>query len=333
MVTISSSRSNAGGGSGGNGNYRWTVVNSNSFASVNVLIPPQGGSINTETDAVVTMSGNIDVQGKMSGGLLGALGRMFLTNESFFTTSVTNTASESYGDVLIAPSSSGGIVLHQLQRGYPDLLLTKGSYLASDTTVEITSEIQKGSLSKSLMSGTGFFLLRAHTKDPSPTSNMVALAAYGSIHKYELKPNEIRYVDNGHLVAWTANMNYNTTFASPTSIWNSISSGEGIMCEFVGPGTLYLQSHKPDNDVFDDSGKRRRTSVGSRGNHQRGSVGVFIGCIFFLIFCGMLISMIIWLVSIFGTVGFDTNMNFQYEQSPPSYSRRPPRPPQYTREL
>ena len=321
--------SNAGG-AGGDRSNRWTVVNSNSFASVNVILPPQS-QIDTETDAVVCMSGSIDVQGKLTGGIFGALGRMFLTQESFFTTRVTNTSLESSGDVLLAPSTTGGIILHKLLRGH-DLLLTKGSYLASDCSVQVTTEIQRGSIGNSLWSGTGFFLLRAHAPDPT-SENMVAIAGYGSIHEYTLGRGERRFVDNGHLLAWTASMTYTTSFASST-VWGSISSGEGLMCEFIGPGTLYLQSHKPENEDFGiESGGRRGRSSGS--NPQRGSVGTLFGCSCFMIFIVILVAMIVWLSSIAGTISWnlDTNAYYDYSASPTGhYEYRRPRPT-YTREL
>ena len=36
----------------------------------------------------------------------------------------------------------------------------------------------------------------------------LGLAAYGAIEQYELRGGEVRDVDNGHLVAWTGNMDY-----------------------------------------------------------------------------------------------------------------------------
>ena len=315
---------------GGDSNNRWTVLNPNSFASVIVILPPQS-QIDTETDAVVCMSGAIDVQGKLTGGIFGALGRMFLTQESFFTTRVTNTSLESSGDVLLAPCTTGGIVLHKLLRGH-DLLLTKGSYLASDCSVQVTTEIQRGSIGNSLWSGTGFFLLRAHAPDPT-SENMVAIAGYGSIHEYTLSRGERRFVDNGHLVAWTASMTYTTSFASST-VWGSISSGEGLMCEFVGPGTLYLQSHKPEHDDDVSDGRRRR---GAGSNPQRGSVGTLFGCSCSLIFILLLAAMIVWLSSIAGSTvswNFDTNAYYDYSNDRPNnqYEYKRPRPT-YTMEL
>lgn len=159
---------------------------------------------------------------------------------------------------MLAPRDPGGIILHTLSsdnnsRG--DLLLTSGAYVASNTGVTISSELQSR-LKNSLLSGTGFFLLRASGR------GNVACAAYGSIHKYELKAGEMRAVDNGHLVAWSADMVYRVGLANKGGLFASMTSGEGLMCHFQGPGTIYLQSHKPgDAETVIKKGKSGARTV------------------------------------------------------------------------
>ena len=102
-------------------------------------------------------------------------------------------------------------------------------------------------------------------------SGVLAIASYGSIHKYTLLDRERRLVDNGHLVAWTASMGLRTKMAS-SSVWGSISSGEGLMCEFTGPGIIYLQSHKPR--LKDGDNSKPRNSSG---------ISLFFGLILFII--------------------------------------------------
>jgi uncharacterized protein (TIGR00266 family) len=213
----------------------WTVSNSGSFASLKVQLPPHT-EVHCESDAVVTFSQGIQVKGYLSGGFFSSLARFYFTNESFFTTKVENDSSRT-ADVMMAASDPGGIVLHILVGAGDDLLLTSGAYVASDARVNVSSEMQSR-LGNSLLSGTGFFLLRASG------IGHVAFAAYGSVHQYTLRPGDVRAVDNGHLVAWSAHMKYRTGLASG-GIVNSMTSGEGLMCFFEGPGTLYLQSHKP----------------------------------------------------------------------------------------
>jgi len=253
----------------------WFLKDAGSFSSVHVRLPPNT-SINCESDAVVTFSGDVEVRGVMSGGILGALGRTFLTKESFFSTSVENRNHASTAEVMMAPSEPGGIALHKLIESA--LLLTSGSYIASDVNVKISSGIQK-EIRNSLFSGTGFFLLRASG------TGYIALGGYGSVHNYNLGPGEIRSVDNGHLIAWSASMRYWVGLASSsnnrginnfgTRLINSMTSGEGLMCHFEGPGVIYIQSHKP-----------RLDSSGSKQQQAPPNVGVciilMIVCVFFL---------------------------------------------------
>ena len=59
-----------------------------------------------------------------------------------------------------------------------------------------------------------------------------------------------RAVDNGHLVGWSASMPYEMRMAASGGsmlrrMGTSAASGEGLMCFFTGPGTIWLQTHKP----------------------------------------------------------------------------------------
>eukprot|EP00565_Helicotheca_tamesis_P001201 CAMPEP_0185727126 /NCGR_PEP_ID=MMETSP1171-20130828/2902_1 /TAXON_ID=374046 /ORGANISM="Helicotheca tamensis, Strain CCMP826" /LENGTH=261 /DNA_ID=CAMNT_0028395629 /DNA_START=146 /DNA_END=931 /DNA_ORIENTATION=+ len=224
------------------------------------------------------MSNDVTVRGVMTGGFFSGLARAFLTNESFFTTKVEYSGRAGVGEVLIAPSDPGGIVLHTLEghRENDDLLVTGGAYVASDNTVKITTEVQSR-LGNSLLSGTGIFLLRASGR------GCLACAAYGSVHKYLLRAGEKRAVDNGHLVAWTASMNYSVGLGGRQGGFiSSVSSGEGLMCFFEGPGVIFVQSHKPNTlggTTPTPSSPRRASTV----------VGGFVGVIYFLFFFFMFV--------------------------------------------
>jgi len=290
----------------------WAVRDPGSFSSINVLLPP-GAAVHCESDAVITFSQGVQVRGVMAGGFFGAIARTFLTNESFYTTVVENKNVEQGADVTLAPSDPGSIVLHKLNDrgggslgrrsedgdGSNDLLLTSGSYIASDTTVNVTSEVQ--GISNSLFSDTGFFLLRASSsrgresqRRCAAAAGYVAFGAYGSVHKHVLGVGEIRSVDNGHLVAWTASMNYwvglasisDTRSSTGRRIMNSMTSGEGIMCHFEGPGIVYLQSHKPGGQM---SRTNSSQSAGGRGGSNASrppcvSICIFFGVVVFLLF-------------------------------------------------
>jgi uncharacterized protein (TIGR00266 family) len=93
-------------------------------------------------------------------------------------------------------------------------------------------------LLKGLFSGEGFFVLRA--------SGMGTLfvSSYGAIHPIELSEGQEFVVDNGHLVAWPETMEYKIQKASSGWI-SSLTSGEGLVCRFRGPGRVLIQTRNP----------------------------------------------------------------------------------------
>jgi uncharacterized protein (AIM24 family) len=50
-------------------------------------------------------------------------------------------------------------------------------------------------------------------------------------------------VDNGHLVAW--NTKYILERVASGGIISGLSSGEGLVCKFTGPGTVFMQTRNP----------------------------------------------------------------------------------------
>eukprot|EP01063_Lacrimia_lanifica_P015782 TRINITY_DN22449_c0_g1_i1.p1 TRINITY_DN22449_c0_g1~~TRINITY_DN22449_c0_g1_i1.p1 ORF type:complete len:308 (+),score=59.14 TRINITY_DN22449_c0_g1_i1:48-971(+) len=261
---------------------QWEVRNAGSFATVHVVLPP-GAAVDCESDAVVTLSGKVTVKGRMGGGLFSSLARAALAGESFFTTAVQNEGAGP-GDVMLAASEPGAISLHRLQGGGDDILLVKGAYVASDQSVTVTTEMQPtrgqnlfAGAANSLMSGTGLFVLRASGH------GVVACSAYGSVHAFTLAPGETRAVDNGHIVAWTSGLRYNIGMAS-RGIFDSVASGEGLMCFFEGPGTVFIQSHKPDESPSGTDGSRPRRGGGGGLNPVVGLLFlVCFGCFFLIV--------------------------------------------------
>lgn len=50
-------------------------------------------------------------------------------------------------------------------------------------------------------------------------------------------------MDNGHLVAW--NTKYILERVASGGLISGISSGEGLVCKFTGPGTVFMQTRNP----------------------------------------------------------------------------------------
>jgi uncharacterized protein (TIGR00266 family) len=182
---------------------------------------------------MVASSPTIDIESKMEGGLLGALSRKLLTGEKFFFQTLR--ASRGAGEVLLAPTVPGEIVIMELD-GLNEYMAQKDGFLAGSESIKIESQMQ--SLSRGLLGGEGFFILKVSGK------GSLILNSFGAIHKVELKPDQEYIVDNSHLVAWSGTTSYHIERAA--SGWvASFTSGEGFVCRFRGPGVVYIQSRNP----------------------------------------------------------------------------------------
>lgn len=193
----------------------------------------QGGSIKAESDAMVAMSGTLDVNGSMGGNLLSGIARRVLAGESFFFQNIV--ASRGPGYVLLGHPIPGGIIDVDLDGSY-NLRVQKDGFLAATQGIQVDTAIQN--LAQGIFSREGFFVVNARGR------GTVFLSSYGAIHAINLDPGEEAIVDNGHLVAWPDYMNYRIEKASNGWI-SSIMSGECLVCRFRGPGTVLIQTRNP----------------------------------------------------------------------------------------
>ena len=159
---------------------RWSVAGKSGAAAAVVHLP-HGARIKAEPDALITMSGGVEVGACMDGGFVGGLLRSALGGESLF--SQTLPASRSDGEVVLGATDVGDIELVRLQPHAP-LLLSKGAFLAADEAVEVSTSTQR-TVGGALFSGSGLFVLRASGQ------GTLALAAHGAIMSYTLEPGEV----------------------------------------------------------------------------------------------------------------------------------------------
>ncbi len=211
-----------------------------------------GESVRAETGAMVSMSGNVQVESGIQGGLLKGAMRKFLGGESFFVN--TFTAQGAPGHVTFAPSLPGDVVDHQV---HGDLYVQSGSYLAGDPGVEI--DIKWGG-ARSFFASEGLFLL--HLKG----NGRVLMSSFGAIHPVILDGTSSLIIDTGHIVAFDSSLQWKVKKVS--GMLTSLISGEGLVAEFQGSGTVWLQTRS--NQAFLDWLVPRlptaRTSSGGRGN-------------------------------------------------------------------
>lgn len=203
------------------------------FPVVRVDLDP-GESVKAESDAMIAMSGTMDVEGSMEGGFLGGLARRMLTGESFFFQRIT--ARRGPGYALLGHPIPGGIIDVTLDGTY-GLLVQKGGFLASEDSVQVDTAVQN--LAQGLFSKEGFFVLGIRGYGTA------FISSYGAIHAINLEPGEEVVVDNGHLVAWPDYMNYHIERASQSGWLSSMTSGEYLVCRFRGPGVVLIQTRNP----------------------------------------------------------------------------------------
>ncbi len=190
-------------------------------------------TIKAESDAMVAMSSTVDVAGKMEGGVLGGLARKFLTGEKFFFQTLK--ASRGSGEVLLAHAIPGDIQAIELD-GKTNYVIQKDGFFAGSESLEVSTKMQN--LTKGLFSGEGFFIIQVSGV------GTLFVSSYGAIHPIDIPAGQEIIIDNQHLVAWPEGMQYKIERASSGWI-SSITSGEGLVCRFQGPGRVLIQTRNP----------------------------------------------------------------------------------------
>jgi uncharacterized protein (TIGR00266 family) len=217
--------------SGNNSNTNYEILYPGAYPVVKYRLR-HGERLKAESDAMIAMSGNVEVTGGVEGGVLRGLTRM-LAGEKFFFQYLT--AQRGEGEVLFGQALPGGIIDVELDGSY-GLRVQKDGFLAATEGVEVNTQMQN--LMQGVFGGEGLFVLHVSGK------GIVFLSSYGSIHAINLQAGEEVVVDNGHLVAWADYMHYQITKASNGWI-NSITSGECVVCRFTGPGVILIQTRNP----------------------------------------------------------------------------------------
>ncbi len=210
---------------------KYEILYGNAFPIIKLYLQ-QGERIKAESDAMVSMSTTIDLDGKLEGGILKGFGRMLAGEKFFFQTLVANRGP---GEAILASSVPGGIIDVELDGSY-GLSVQKDGFLAASDSISVDTQMQN--LTRGLFSGEGFFILNVKGK------GTVFLNSYGAIHPINLEAGEEVIIDNAHLVAWPDYMQYTIEKASAGWI-SSWTSGEGLVCRFRGPGTVLIQTRNP----------------------------------------------------------------------------------------
>lgn len=200
-----------------------------------VVLEP-GETLYAERNAMVAMDDTLSLTGRARGGVLSALARKMLNDETFFQQKIQ--ADKERGQALLSPTLPGDVVL--LDCGEHQYMLSDGAYLASTEHVEM--EVKTQSLGRALLGNSGgFFLMQ------TAGHGQVAVSGFGSIRPIELTGEHSVYVDNGHLVAWDASLRYDIALNTAKQgmfgkLLHSQTSGEGVVLKISGKGKIYVCS-------------------------------------------------------------------------------------------
>lgn len=201
------------------------IENSPVFTTLRIVMRA-GEQFRAEAGAMVSMSPSITLEAKTTGkGLFGAV-KAAVGGESFFASLFT---ANSDGELVLAPATLGDIMRMNLNG--TTINAQSGAYLAGSPNLEIST---KGSF-KAMISGEGLFL-----QTISGTGDLF-IQSYGTISEKRLSTGERYIVDTGHIVAWENTVQYQIRKASK-GIFSTIASGEGLVCEFSGPGKIWTQT-------------------------------------------------------------------------------------------
>jgi uncharacterized protein (TIGR00266 family) len=205
------------------------------FAWLRVRLDPNERIV-AESGAMVRQSTELEVETRLNAsrksGVFGllwalcvALMRRLLGGETVFVNEFWGPRG---GEVVLAPKLSGHITRKTLD-GRRTLFIQSGGYLASSPDVQIG--LRFGGL-RTLFGGEGLVLLSCSGQGD------VFINSYGGITEVPVDGRFI--VDTGHIVAFDGALDFKVRGIGGAKSF--LFSGEGLVCEFRGRGTVFVQS-------------------------------------------------------------------------------------------
>lgn len=204
---------------------QYKIMYQPSYSLLELQLDPSE-SVVADSDAMVSMTANVGMETGSKGSLFGALKRA-VGGESLFQN--TFTAQNGPGMVTFAPTLVGDIAAREM-RG-ESLFVQSGSFLASSPAIELDT---KWGGSRTFFSREGLFVLKA------TGVGMLFMSSYGAIHAVTLAAGEQLVMDTGHMVAFDASMGYHVRTIG--GLKQTLFSGEGLVVDLTGPGTIYMQT-------------------------------------------------------------------------------------------
>jgi uncharacterized protein (TIGR00266 family) len=208
---------------------KFEIIDAPEFGFVRVVFEDRAETVVAESGAMVSMSGDIQMETKMKGGFMQAAKRKLMGGESIFQNTYRSTSPGQ--ELLLAPAPEGDVKRFSLTEGQV-LYATSGAYLCHSGDIKLDSKIAG---LKSFFGGVGFFMLQISGEGE------LFLNSYGAMHAVEVGPAGYT-VDNNHIVAFTEGLTY--TVRKFGGFKGLFFSGEGLVTDFAGQGTVYVQTRE-----------------------------------------------------------------------------------------
>lgn len=202
----------------------------------------RGEKIYCESDAMVMIEQNLELKGKLQGGVVQSFLRRFANDESLFQQHIE--AVHGDGDCLLSSTLDGDMQV--LDVGNVQYTLSDGAFVAATDTVDIQVKMQ--GLGGALFGQTGGFLVM-HTSG----HGQVVVSGFGTLFEIEVAPGKDVIIDNGHVVCWDSRLTYKLSVSTSRSsgllgnLVNSVTSGEGMVLRFSGQGKVVICSRNRGN--------------------------------------------------------------------------------------
>ena len=182
--------------------------------------------IQAEAGAMVFKSWNVEIETSAKGGLFGALKKSVLGGESFFTNKFV--AKQGAGEIGFTAPFPGDIKHFELKG--ETMYIQSGCFVCSSTTVNLDTSWGGA---KGFFGGPGLIMLKANGNS-EPFVN-----SFGAVFEKKMV-NDRFIVDTGHIVAFTDGLSFNIKKVG--GLKSTLFSGEGLVAEFNGTGTLWIQT-------------------------------------------------------------------------------------------
>ena len=204
-------------------------ISGDNLQLVTVELEP-GERVYGEAGAMVYMSSNMNMEAKMRGGLLKAIGRK-MAGETIFLTEFTPTGGS--GIVAFGGNAPGTIKPIEIA---PDkeFIAQKDAFLCAEDTVELSVAFQRR-LGSIFFGGEGFILERLSGHGTA------FIHACGDFIEFELDAGQRLKVDTGCVVGWDDTVDYDIERVK--GIKTMFFGGEGLfLTTLTGPGKVLIQS-------------------------------------------------------------------------------------------